>query len=95
MYKYLTKGQDRVVMQLNPDDEVEQYQNARYISASEAYWRIYKFELHHKYPAVMKLECHLPGEHTEFFEDGSGEEVLDREPRRTMLEEYFKTNSST
>ena len=31
LYKYITKGQDRVIMQLNPDDEVDQYQNARYI----------------------------------------------------------------
>ena len=92
LYKYLTKGQDRIVMELDANNEVEQYQNARYISASEAYWRIYGFELHHRSPPVQKLECHLPGEQVHVFADGEQEQVLEQGPRKTMLEAYFETN---
>ena len=91
LYKYLTKGQDRVIIELNPQDEVEQYQNARYISASEAFWRIYQFDLHHRSPAVEKLDCHLPGEQTVIFEDGREEEALAVE-KKTKLMAYFEIN---
>ena len=94
LFKYITKGQDRVVFDLSQADEVENYVNARYISASEAYWRIYGFSLHHRYPPVMKLECHLPGEQVEFFADGEEQNVLDRGPRLTKLEAYFQTNAT-
>ena len=39
LYKYITKGLDRVIMSVCN----ETYLNARYISASEAVWRIYGF----------------------------------------------------
>ena len=79
-------------MELDANNEVEQYQNARYISASKAYWHIYGFELHHRSPPVQKLECHLPGEQVHVFADGEQEQVLEQGPRKTMLEAYFETN---
>ena len=47
LYKYITIGQDRVLMALRDGDvdEITNYQNARYISASEAFWRLYGFEI--------------------------------------------------
>ena len=92
IYKYVTKGPDRILLQINPEDEVDNFQNAMYISASEAYWRIYGFEIHHKYPAVIKLECHLPGEQIEIYPDGEEDNAVQRGPRTTMLQEYFNTN---
>ena len=62
LYKYITKGQGRVLMEIrteNKNDEISRYVNALYISASEAFWRLYGFEIHSKHTAVEKLPCHL------------------------------------
>ncbi|XP_074318720.1 uncharacterized protein LOC141655544 [Silene latifolia] len=40
-----------------------------YLSACEATWRIFTFDIHHRTPAVERLQFHLPGEHSVFFND--------------------------
>ncbi|KAK3759177.1 hypothetical protein RRG08_028137 [Elysia crispata] len=63
LYKYITKGQDEVLLGFGEEtenDEINRYVNARYISASEALWCLYGFEIHRKHPPVEKLPCHLP-----------------------------------
>ena len=45
---------------INKHDEIETYINARYISASEAVWRIIGFSLHNEFPKVFRLTIHLP-----------------------------------
>lgn len=99
LYKYITKGQDRVILSMRGDggdepalDEVETYLNARYISASEAFWRIYGFEIHKKYPPVERLPCHLPDEQIVIFEDGQAEDAAHKGPPVTRLMAYFETN---
>ncbi|XP_028768731.1 uncharacterized protein LOC114726322 [Neltuma alba] len=72
LFKYISKGNDRVVASIydtshdgNGDrsaDEVCQYYNFRYISACEAAWRIFAFDIHHRYPAVERLSFHLPNQ---------------------------------
>ncbi|KAK3776922.1 hypothetical protein RRG08_016742 [Elysia crispata] len=71
LYKYITKGQDQVLLGFGEDtenDEINRYVNARYISASEALWRLYGFEIHRKHAPVEKLPCHLPDQQTVLFE---------------------------
>ena len=71
LYKYITKGQDRVLLGFEEDtenDEINRYINARYISASEASWRLYGFEIHRKHPPEENLPCHLPDQQTVLFE---------------------------
>ncbi|CAN7120710.1 unnamed protein product, partial [Brassica rapa subsp. narinosa] len=36
-------------------DEIEKFQDCRYISACEASWRLFSFHIHHNQPSVMKL----------------------------------------
>ncbi|XP_028787683.1 uncharacterized protein LOC114743628, partial [Neltuma alba] len=45
-----------------PIDEIQQYYNFRYISACEAAWHIFAFDIHHKYLAVERLSFHLPNQ---------------------------------
>ncbi|XP_022014218.1 uncharacterized protein LOC110913706 [Helianthus annuus] len=45
-----------------PKDEIKEYYDCRYISACEASWRIFSNEVHYRYPAVMRLPFHLPGQ---------------------------------
>ena len=74
------------------NDEVTRYQNARYISASEAAWRIYDLPIIEKYPSVVRLSLHLPGEQTIFFQEGE-EEVAVQRDTVTMLTDYFALNA--
>ena len=72
-------------------DEISKYVSARYISAGEAFWRIYGFDLHRNAPNVVKLMCHLDGEQSIMFEDEPTAEGL-RLPPKTMLTAYFALN---
>lgn len=40
-------------------DRIDKYVNARYISASEAIWRIQEYDVSGQYPAVNTLPVHL------------------------------------
>jgi hypothetical protein len=74
-------------------DEVDMFMNARYVSASEAYWRIYDFKLHKRDPPVEKLPCHLPDQQTVLFETpAEAQAAINRGPPETKLTAYFKTN---
>lgn len=48
LYKYIHKGHDRVFYNIvgntsaEAQDEIQSYQNGRWVSAPEAYWRLYK-----------------------------------------------------
>ncbi len=48
--------------------EIEQFQDARYVSASEAAWRILAFDIVDNDPPVYRLEVHTEGHHTVYFE---------------------------
>ena len=58
--KYNHKGSDQATFSLqNDNDEVEKYLNGRYVSTSEALWRISQFPIHERFPAVVHLAVHL------------------------------------
>jgi hypothetical protein len=43
-------------------DEVMQYINARFVSATEAMWHLLKFPMHGRSHAVIRMAIHLPME---------------------------------
>ncbi len=45
-------------------DEIQEYINTRYVSASDLVWRIFKMKLHGRFPAVQRLQVHLPNQQT-------------------------------
>ncbi|CAH1436871.1 unnamed protein product [Lactuca virosa] len=60
-------------------DKIKKYYNCRYISACEASWRIFKYGVHYRYPAVIRLHFHLPDQqHVVYEADDDIEDVLDR-----------------
>ncbi|XP_074276220.1 uncharacterized protein LOC141599974 [Silene latifolia] len=79
LFKYINKGPDRATMQSsyrrrneeNPDqiDEIQRFHDCRYISACEAVWRIFGFEIHYRTPPVERLRFHLPDEQSVVFND--------------------------
>ncbi|KAH9722014.1 ATP-dependent DNA helicase [Citrus sinensis] len=70
LFKYVHKGSDRTTATMESIDitqemdEIKTYLDCRYISATEACWRIFQFDIHYRKPAVERLPFHLPGEHT-------------------------------
>ncbi len=52
-------------------DEVQNYLDGRYVSASEAFHRLFTFDLHGMHPNVYRLVVHLPNEQTTYFHEGT------------------------
>jgi hypothetical protein len=52
-------------------DEVQNYLDGRYVSASEACHRLFAFDLHGMHPNVYRLAVHLPNEQTTYFLEGT------------------------
>ncbi|XP_057421650.1 uncharacterized protein LOC130715548 [Lotus japonicus] len=61
------------------DDEIKQYFDCRYLSSCEAVWRIFQYDIHHKWPPVQKLTYHLPRKQVVLFKENEAiEDVLRR-----------------
>lgn len=60
----MTELQFRATIQLMDSngvvDEISKYLDARYVSTSEACWRIFEYDLHEEKPDVQRLQVHLP-----------------------------------
>jgi hypothetical protein len=52
-------------------DEVQNYLDGRYVSASEACHQLFAFDLHDMHPNVYRLVIHVPNEHTTYFLEGT------------------------
>lgn len=75
LFKYVNKGPDRAKSTLEEGrtsqlrqsqvlttriDEIQTYLDCRYVSAQEACWRIFAFEIHYRHSVVERLAIHLP-----------------------------------
>ncbi|KAL7145790.1 hypothetical protein ABFS83_07G110900 [Erythranthe nasuta] len=97
LYKYIYKGHDRVAFQISQKDqqmiidEIKQFQDARWVSAQEAMWRIFEFNLNEMYPSVINLALHLPNQQSvTYWGNQNLENVLRWDhTSKTMLTEYF------
>ena len=108
LFKYIYKGHDRatvVIQQPAQDgvqagnvpreiDEIIDFIDGRYVSASEAAWRIYGFRMHSAYPSVTRLHIHLPGQFMHAFRpDEPIADVLERAAlERSSLTAFFNYN---
>ncbi|XP_057791099.1 uncharacterized protein LOC131008223 [Salvia miltiorrhiza] len=97
LYKYIYKGHDRVAIHMtqnddqNQVDEIKQFQDARWISAQEAVWRVFEFSLNDISPAVINLQLHLPNKQFVAYHASQNLQnllVWDH-ASKTMLTEYF------
>lgn len=72
LFKYINKGADRVTLNVIQSkkvpgedvvvDEIKHHCDCRYLSACEATWRIFQYDIHYRTPPVMRLPFHLPGQ---------------------------------
>ena len=98
VYKYVFKGHDRAQVYMGTieedrRDEIRNFLDARYVSASEACWRLFSFPMHKEFPASQRLDIHLEGDRIIYFEeDDHPSEVLNRNLPETTLTAWFKYN---
>lgn len=68
---FVHKGNDRVTVQVVCDqqyyDEIGHFHDARYVSASEALFRLFQFKIIDKNPNVVRLDVHLEDHRTVCF----------------------------
>ncbi|GFV11084.1 ATP-dependent DNA helicase [Trichonephila clavipes] len=87
--KYVNKGSDLAVFGVqNANDEVTSYQNGRYISTSEAIWRMLSFLIHERFSAVTHLVIHLENGQIIYFDPRNVRTVVEN-PRNTTFMAFF------
>jgi hypothetical protein len=50
-------------------DEIKKYLDCCYVFASEVAWRIFKFDMHERFPTVEHLQYHLPNQQMVLFDN--------------------------
>ncbi|KAL0319969.1 UNVERIFIED_CONTAM: hypothetical protein Sradi_5258400 [Sesamum radiatum] len=102
LFKYVNKGKDRATFVIeenvsidgvtkstivNEVDEIKRYLDARYVSASEASWRIFEFDIQYRSPG--------PDEQNAIFgDDDQLDDVLNKEGiEKTMFTEWMQKNN--
>jgi hypothetical protein len=99
LFKYITKGVDRVTASLEREDaqvidEIKQFYDCRYLSPCESLWRIFSFDIHNRWPPVQRLTFHLQFQQRLTFNDCSDlESVLIRNRNKnTMFLAWMEAN---
>ena len=92
LFKYIYKGNDHAVIQVDEFDEINKYMNSRYVSSVEAFWRIKSFKIHGRSPSVFRLPVHLEDLHNVTFTNDSDLEELLQDKKDTQLTSWFKSN---
>ena len=80
-------------MDAEATDEIHEYIQARYLSASEAAWRIFGFHVNQREPSVSALPVHLPRKDSLLFSTENVERVL--ATTVSMLDRYLSRPADT
>ncbi|GAU30751.1 hypothetical protein TSUD_145490 [Trifolium subterraneum] len=104
LFKYVNKGPDRSNVQISNGEtvanepeivgEIKRFYDCRYLSPSEVVWRLFAFDIHKKFPAVIRLSIHLENQQSIRFDDNSQLQnvVSYRESIDTMFLAWFNAN---
>ena len=81
-------SKERVIKHRN---EIQEYIDARYLSACESMWRMSAFYIHKRKPSVEKLIIHLEGEHNISVKETDNLGLVIRKPgiEKTMFTEWM------
>ncbi|XP_074352788.1 uncharacterized protein LOC141691939 [Apium graveolens] len=111
LFKYCLKGHDIAAMLLKNKsnksgneqtarsvknlDEVKNFLDGRYVCASEASWKIFGFDNHHRSPSVERLPIHFPNQKYLNFQSSTDLENVcnNTTSKKSKLEAWFVANS--
>ena len=97
LFKYVYKGHDRARVALRGDgadevNEIREFVDARYVSATECCWRLFDMRLHRQYPKTIRLAVHLEDRQTVYYRAAETlENVIQRNHDSTLMA-WFKLN---
>ncbi|XP_019166702.1 PREDICTED: uncharacterized protein LOC109162455 [Ipomoea nil] len=106
LFKYVNKGHDRVTTEFYKTsndsdvgksvDEINMYDDCRYISPCEAVWRLFGFDIQLRAPSVERLSFHLPNQQSVIFADDDPVENIVNRPTiaQSMFLEWFEANKT-
>ena len=111
LFKYINKGPDRVTIFLQENlpstdndeqqpsivvDETKTYLDCRYISASEACWRIYEYPIQFQNPPIERLNFHLENENPIIYPENANLDNILQWPgiKDAKFTEWMKTNEA-
>ena len=86
--KYINKGCDMATFSVDDADEISKYLSGRYISSNEAFWRIFNFDIHQRYPIVVNMPVHLENGQRVYFNNQNAHSKAQLAPK-TMLTSFF------
>ncbi|XP_071712987.1 uncharacterized protein [Rutidosis leptorrhynchoides] len=82
LFKYINKGPDRITISIqdsnakkshardsNSKDKIATYYSCPYLSACEASWRLFNFDIVHRTPTVYRLQFHLPNHEPIYYDN--------------------------
>lgn len=106
LFKYCLKGHDRATVEIRGQrkrnstcndeyvDEIQAFFDGRYICGSEASYRTFGFDIHHRSISVMRLSFHLPGKKNCTFRSNESlkKVALRAGQKRSQLEAFFILN---
>ncbi|XP_047258389.1 uncharacterized protein LOC124890644, partial [Capsicum annuum] len=103
LFKYVNKGNDCVTATFSQSaneedssnvDEINMYYDCRYISSSEASWRILEFPIQYRQSLAERLAFHLKNEQNVIFSDDDPINDVTNRPsaRKSMFLSWFEEN---
>ncbi|GJW67477.1 DNA helicase [Tanacetum coccineum] len=107
LFKYISKGPDRILAKINNSDEstttgnkphideIQNYVDGRFICPYEACWRIFDFPIHSREPAVQILNVHLENMQCVNFRKSDRLDIIVNLPekKKITLTEWFVYNN--
>ena len=90
--KYINKGTDMATFSLQniQRNEVKHFQTGRCVCSSESFWRMFRFNLHERHPAIQHLDVHLENGERVYFNPENAHLLAQAPPRNTTLTAFFK-----
>ena len=101
LFKYIVKGNDSATFTIESKntsenkstdiDEIKLFQNKRYTSAGEGAWRIFCNEICEQFPPSNRLQIHLPGQQTVYFDASNKDQSIEsiKRSETTKLTAFF------
>ena len=73
--------------------KLENHLNGRYISTSEAMWRLLEFPIHNQHPTLVHLAVHLENGQRAYFSMENIQQIVENPPKMTVTVFFDLCNS--